>query len=69
MIIGTFNIRGGANTLKKRRISSLIKNGRADVFFIQETKLVDMQDFCLKVRGVIRLLGILSQIRSVFQED
>lgn len=46
MILGSFNIRGGANALKRRRISSIIIKGRADIFFIQETKVVNM---CEKV--------------------
>src|SRR4051812_18423957 len=43
MIIGSLNIRGGANALKRRRIGALIKKGNADVFLIQETKIVNME--------------------------
>ncbi|XP_058787450.1 uncharacterized protein LOC131661827 [Vicia villosa] len=48
MIIGSLNIRGGGNALKRRRINSLIFKGNADVFMLQETKLVDIQDFVAK---------------------
>ncbi|XP_058783264.1 uncharacterized protein LOC131657935 [Vicia villosa] len=44
MIIGSLNIRGGMNGLKRRRISSLIKKGNADIFLIQETKITSMDD-------------------------
>ncbi|XP_058752845.1 uncharacterized protein LOC131626046 [Vicia villosa] len=39
MIIGTFNIRGGGSLIKRKRISKIIREGRADVFLIQESKL------------------------------
>ncbi|XP_058783058.1 uncharacterized protein LOC131657708 [Vicia villosa] len=44
MIVGSLNIRGGCSILKRRRISNIIKKGLADVFLIQETKVVDMKD-------------------------
>ncbi|XP_058786229.1 uncharacterized protein LOC131660883 [Vicia villosa] len=49
MIIGSFNIRGGGNALKRRRISSLVIKSKADIFFIQETKLTNMHDFVAKI--------------------
>ncbi|XP_058741821.1 uncharacterized protein LOC131614218 [Vicia villosa] len=48
MIIGTLNIRGGGNALKRRRINSLILKSKADVFLIQETKIRELQDFVAK---------------------
>ncbi|XP_058778886.1 uncharacterized protein LOC131652909 [Vicia villosa] len=42
MIIGSLNIRGGANALKRRRISHLINKGSADIFLLQETKISNM---------------------------
>lgn len=44
MIIGSFNIRGGVSALKRSRISSIISKGKADVFLIQETKVVNMSE-------------------------
>ncbi|XP_058776198.1 uncharacterized protein LOC131650510 [Vicia villosa] len=44
MIIGSLNIRGGVNALKRRRISSLIVKGKADIFLVQETKISSMND-------------------------
>ncbi|XP_058775485.1 uncharacterized protein LOC131649744 [Vicia villosa] len=44
MIIGSLNIRGGCSVLKRGRISNIIKKGLADIFLIQETKVVDMKD-------------------------
>lgn len=45
MIIGSFNIRGGVSSaLKRRRISSIIMKGKADLFLIQETKVSNMSD-------------------------
>lgn len=44
MIIGSFNIRGGVSALKRSRINSIISKGKADVFLIQETKVVSMSD-------------------------
>lgn len=38
----------GGNALKRRRVSSLIKKGGANAFFIQEIKFSNMQDFCAK---------------------
>ncbi|XP_058741529.1 uncharacterized protein LOC131613909 [Vicia villosa] len=48
MIIGSLNIRGGGNVLKRRRIKSLILKGNVDVFMIQETKITNFQDFVAK---------------------
>ncbi|XP_058760896.1 uncharacterized protein LOC131634265 [Vicia villosa] len=48
MNIGTLNIRGGGNALKRRRISALVIKSKADIFFIQETKLSSMHDFVAK---------------------
>src|SRR4051812_1247954 len=39
MIVGSLNIRGGGNLIKRRRISSIIAKGKADIFMIQESKL------------------------------
>ncbi|XP_058775213.1 uncharacterized protein LOC131649469 [Vicia villosa] len=39
MIIGTLNIRGGGSSVKRKRINKIIKEGRAEVFLIQESKL------------------------------
>ncbi|XP_058766616.1 uncharacterized protein LOC131640222 [Vicia villosa] len=39
MIIGSFNIRGGGGSAKRRRISNIISRGKADIFLLQETKL------------------------------
>ncbi|XP_058765777.1 uncharacterized protein LOC131639291 [Vicia villosa] len=44
MIIGSLNIRGGGNALKRRRISNIIKKGEADIFLIQESKLTDLNE-------------------------
>lgn len=44
MIIGSFNIRGGVCALKRSRINSIILKGKADIFLIQETKVVKMSD-------------------------
>lgn len=38
-------LEGGANALKRRRISAIIKKGEADIFFIQEIKLTKTNDF------------------------
>lgn len=48
MIIGSFNIRGGVSTLKRRRISSIIVKEKADIFLIQETKVSNMTDLVAK---------------------
>ncbi|XP_058765391.1 uncharacterized protein LOC131638863 [Vicia villosa] len=42
MIIGSFNIRGGGSSIKRKRIRSIINKGRADFFLIQETKLEEI---------------------------
>ncbi|XP_058742118.1 uncharacterized protein LOC131614567 [Vicia villosa] len=47
MIIGSLNIRGGGNVLK-RRLKSLMYKGNADVFMFQETKISNLQDFVAK---------------------
>ncbi|XP_058762006.1 uncharacterized protein LOC131635401 [Vicia villosa] len=39
MIIGSFNIRGGGNLIKRKRIAQIVKNGKEDIFLIQESKL------------------------------
>lgn len=43
-----FEYKGGGNAPKRRRMNTLIKNDGAVVFFIHETKLANMQDFCAK---------------------
>lgn len=61
MIVGSFNVRGGGNALKNRRISDIIKKVR---FLIQKTKLTKMNGFfLLRVCGVRRRLVFLFQIR------
>ncbi|XP_058741999.1 uncharacterized protein LOC131614433 [Vicia villosa] len=44
MIIGSLNIRGGGSWIKRKRISCIIQRGKADVFFIQESKLRSVSD-------------------------
>ncbi|XP_058775955.1 uncharacterized protein LOC131650251 [Vicia villosa] len=48
MIIVSFNIRGGGNALKRRRISTILKKGDADIVLIQETKLSNTEEFMVK---------------------
>lgn len=48
MIIGSFNVRRGGNTLKIRRISDIIKKGEANIFLIQETKLTNLNELLAK---------------------
>lgn len=48
MILDSFNIRGGGNALKRRRLKSLISKGKEDVFMFQETKISILQDFVAK---------------------
>src|SRR3954470_15631087 len=48
MIIGTLNIRGGVNALKRRRVNSLINKGQADIFLLQETKISNMNEVWAK---------------------
>ncbi|XP_058751351.1 uncharacterized protein LOC131624428 [Vicia villosa] len=48
MIIGSMNIRGGGSSLKRRRVNSIIKKGKADIFMIQETKIKDFKDYFAK---------------------
>ncbi|XP_058777436.1 uncharacterized protein LOC131651758 [Vicia villosa] len=43
MIIFSLNIRGGGKRVKRKRIGFNIQRGRADVAFLQETKLRDIQ--------------------------
>lgn len=42
MIVGSFNIRGGVSTVKRKMISHIINRGKDDMFLIQETKLADV---------------------------
>lgn len=42
MIIGTLNIRGGGNKIKRKRIRNIIKKGQADMFLMQETKMEEI---------------------------
>ncbi|XP_058775034.1 uncharacterized protein LOC131649281 [Vicia villosa] len=48
MIIGSLNVRGGGSLLKRRRISSIITRGKADIFVIQETKISSMEEVMAK---------------------
>lgn len=48
MIIGSINIRWGSSILKRRRISSKIRKDNIDIFVIQETKIINMEDFIAK---------------------
>ncbi|XP_058730971.1 uncharacterized protein LOC131602770 [Vicia villosa] len=48
MIIGSLNIRGGANALKRRPISALIEKGNADICLLQETKITNMNETLAK---------------------
>lgn len=48
IIKGSLNIRGGCNSLKRRRINYLISKGNADVFLLQETKLSYLQECIIK---------------------
>ncbi|XP_058746651.1 uncharacterized protein LOC131619583 [Vicia villosa] len=48
MIIGSLNVRGCGNALKRRRITDIIKKGNADMFFIQESKLSNTEEFVVK---------------------
>lgn len=65
MIIGSLNIRGGGNTLKRRRVSSLIKKGGTDGFLLQEKSCLKLKGFMLIVFGATLLLVILSLILVV----
>ncbi|XP_058768728.1 uncharacterized protein LOC131642504 [Vicia villosa] len=42
------NIRGGGISLKRRRVSSIIKKGKVDILMIQETKIKYFKDFIAK---------------------
>ncbi|XP_058780621.1 uncharacterized protein LOC131654295 [Vicia villosa] len=42
MIVESLNIRGGGSLVKRKSISNLISIGRADIFFIQESKLKEV---------------------------
>ncbi|XP_058783711.1 uncharacterized protein LOC131658435 [Vicia villosa] len=44
MIIGSLNIRGGGSWIKRKRISCIIQRGKADVFFLQESKLSSVSE-------------------------
>lgn len=44
MIIGSMNIRGVGNALKRIRISALIKKGNAEIFMIQEKKITSLKE-------------------------
>ncbi|XP_058741846.1 uncharacterized protein LOC131614250 [Vicia villosa] len=48
MIIGSLNVRGGGSLLKRRRINSIINKGKADIFVIQETKVMLMEESIAK---------------------
>lgn len=48
MNIGTFNIRGCKNSLK-RRLSQIILKGKVDLVFIQETKVMQMEDCMVSI--------------------
>lgn len=39
MIIGSFNIRGGGNKAKRKRIGQIVSKGKPNVFLLQESKL------------------------------
>lgn len=38
MIIGSLNIREGVNALKRRRVSTLINKGKADIFLLKKLR-------------------------------
>lgn len=44
MIIGTLNIRGRGIKIKRKRISCIIRKGQADIFLMQETKMVEISE-------------------------
>ncbi|XP_058749290.1 uncharacterized protein LOC131622283 [Vicia villosa] len=48
MILGSLNVRGCGNALKRRRITDIIKKGNANMFFIQESKLSHTEEFVVK---------------------
>lgn len=48
MIIGTLNIRGGGNISKRKRINNIISTGKAEIFFIQESKLRVLKSSIMK---------------------
>ncbi|XP_058741524.1 uncharacterized protein LOC131613903 [Vicia villosa] len=48
MNIGSFNIRGGGNPAKRRRIGKIMELAKEDLCFIQETKLKRMESFVAK---------------------
>lgn len=43
MIIISYNIRGGGSRTKRKRVVFLVQKGEADVIFIQETKLCNVE--------------------------
>ncbi|CAK8532224.1 unnamed protein product [Lathyrus sativus] len=49
MIIGSLNIRGGGNISKRRRIIKIITSGKAEVFFIQESKVKSIDIVVIKI--------------------
>lgn len=44
MIILSFNIRAGDSLSKKRRLNHIIRKGKANIVFLQETKILVMND-------------------------
>lgn len=44
MIIGSFNIRWGGGSDKRRKISQIVDKGKADIILLQETKLKSCSD-------------------------
>src|ERR1044072_8179001 len=48
MNVGTFNIRGGGNSTKRRRIAQIITKEKADLCFFQETKLKKLEERVVK---------------------
>lgn len=48
MIVGILNIRGGCSKIKRKRISSIIKQGQTDIFMLQETKMEEFSE-CLAI--------------------
>lgn len=43
MIILSYNVRGGGNRIKRKRVGFLIQKGEVDVVFIQESKLCSLE--------------------------
>ncbi|CAK8534099.1 unnamed protein product [Lathyrus sativus] len=40
----SFNVRGCCSSIKRRRLTQIIQRGNADIFLIQETKVIKMED-------------------------